>query len=305
MGPTASGKSAIGLFLAQKLNAVIINADTMQCYRDLRVVTARPTDDELAQAPHAMYGIWEAHTHGNTALWQEQAVNEISAAHAGGKLPILLGGTGMYIKSLMEGIAPVPDISDAVRERVRAQWDENPTEVYRLLQEKDPTTATRLEANDKQRVIRALEVVEETGIGLGEWQAREVNPPFAPESYHIHYVDMPREDVYARIDKRFETMMDEGALEEVEALMAKKLPSSMPVMRAHGVPEIMAHIKGEMTRADAIEQAQQNTRNYAKRQMTWLRNQHPDAHAIAADMLGDAQKAGEIAAEIAKSVDRS
>ncbi len=305
MGPTASGKSALGICLAQKLGGVILNADAMQCYADLRIITARPGEEEEAQVPHRLYGIWEAKTHGNTALWQEAAIPEIRDVHAQGRLPILLGGTGMYIKSLMEGLAPIPQISEEVRHDVRQMWEDDPQAAYEKLLKEDRLTAGRLDANDKQRVIRALEVLEETGIGLEEWQAYETTPPFGEDQYLPYYVDMPRELVYERIDKRFEQMIEAGVLEEIKALMDKTLSPSYPIMRAHGVPELMAHLKGKMSLEEAVAKAQQNTRNYAKRQMTWLRNQLPEAAPIPYDLLEDEGKADAFVADLAKRLDPS
>lgn len=254
---------------------VIINADAMQMYRELRILTARPAVEEEAQAPHELYGVLPATTNGSVKLWLEMAVPLIQKAQAEGKVPLLVGGTGMYIKALMEGINNIPPIPDAVRDAVRST--EN---IYEVLQEKDPVMAARLKPGDTQRVLRALEVIEATGESLASFQEKPMVKPLPDGTFKIFFADRPREEIYQRIDARFLQMIEQGALEEVGQLMAQNLSEELPLMRAHGVPELIQYLKGMMRKEEAIAKGQQNTRNYAKRQLTWLRNQFPDAQAI-------------------------
>lgn len=288
MGPTASGKSAIALAIAKHVPAVIINADAMQMVAALRVLSARPSAAEEAQAEHALYGVLPPESPTSVAVWLGLVAPILRRAWAEGKLPLLVGGTGMYIKALMEGLAEVPPIPAAVRERVRALPREA---LYAALEAADPAMAARLKPGDTQRLLRALEVVEATGMSLADWQARRTPPLFPEAEFRCYYTEMRREEVYARIDRRFEAMLEAGALAEVEALMALGLPPETPILRAHGVPELAAYLRGEMPREEAIRKGQQNTRNYAKRQMTWLRNQLPDATPLSG------QKAWEIVME--------
>lgn len=286
MGPTACGKSALALEIAAARPAVIINMDAMQMVRDLRIITARPTVAEEQQAEHALYGVLAAHEPTSVAAWLKLVEPIIRDAWMQEKLPVLVGGTGMYLKALMEGLAAVPKIPHEVREVVRAM---SPGQVRAQLESRDPAMAAALKPGDSQRNARALEVLEATGISLSEWQQRPAEGMFPNARYAIFAVNRPRAEIYKRIDARFENMMNAGALEEVQALMdATSMPASgvsvrdwclgqPPIYRAHGVPELMAFIRGEMSRQEAISKGQQNTRNYAKRQLTWLRNQLPQA----------------------------
>lgn len=270
-GPTGSGKSALALEWAKE-GGVIINADAMQMYRDLRILTARPSEEEEAQVPHRLYGVLDAAETGSVALWLELAVAEIRRVWAEGKTPILVGGTGMYLRALMEGLAPVPEIPEKVRKEVRGYKGE-PGTLHANLAEVDPEMASRLKPGDTQRILRALEVRMATGKSLAEWQETvpEKRLPEAEVELHIH--TLPRKELYARIDRRVLLMLEEGALEEVKALKLRNLPASLPLMRAHGVPEFIRFLNNEMEWNDAIDTIQQNTRNYAKRQETWIRNQ--------------------------------
>ncbi len=286
MGPTASGKTALGISLAQERGGVILNADTMQCYADLRVITARPSEEEEAQAKHRMYGIWSAETMGNAALWMDLVSEEIRRVWAEGKLPILLGGTGMYLKTLQEGISPVPDIPLDLREHIRARWQADPDAFYAELQARDPEAAARFTARDKQRIVRAMEVLEHTGKSLSYWQSQPTQSPLPEAAFKELVVDRPREEVYARIDKRFEWMIEHGAIEEVQALVERlglereSSTPDYPILRALGVPEIRAYLREELSREEMVALGQQKTRNYAKRQLTWIRNQCVDAEKI-------------------------
>lgn len=287
MGPTACGKSALALEIAATRPTVIINMDAMQMVRGLRILTARPTEAEEARAEHALYAVLAPHEPTSVARWLELVEPVIRTAWAQGKLPLLVGGTGMYLKALMDGLAEVPPIPDGVRKRIRAYGN---AQTRALLEEKDSAMAATLKSGDSQRNARALEVIEATGVSLREWQQRGTKPMFADACYKLFAVIHPRAEIYRRIDMRFVSMMEAGALEEVRAFMAATpdLPplgtpirdwrlTKPPIYRAHGVPELMAHLRGEMTRDAAVAIGQQNTRNYAKRQLTWLRNQLAEA----------------------------
>ena len=302
MGPTASGKSALGISIAKRCGGAILNADAMQCYRGLRIITARPSEQEVAQAPHYLYGMWSARTHGNVALWQAAAVAQIQACHDAGQVPILLGGTGMYIKGLTEGLSPVPPISEEVKRQVaalscrlhdgiRTPSCDGVTKLYEALQCYDPRIAKKLDAGDSQRIARALEVVLETGKSLLDWQAESAPAPFAAKQCHFAYLDIDRETLYPRINARFDAMMEAGALEEVRALKAyfnddEIAQKRFPILKSHGVPELMAYLDGQMALEDALEKGKQNTRNYAKRQLTWLRGQVSGAQPLAPNASG-------------------
>ena len=276
-GPTCSGKSALGMALAQRVPIVIINADAMQMYRPLRILTARPSAEEERAVPHALYGHLDAETHSNAALWLAQVVPEIRAAWAQQKLPLLVGGTGMYLKALQQGLARIPPIPDSVRAQVRRL---HTAEAYEALQRADPLMAGRLKPGDTQRILRALEVIQATGASLAAWQAQPAASPL-PEAHVITAALEPaREVLYAKINMRFDGMMQQGALEEVRALVASSTNHSTPIFKAHGVPELAAYLRGEMGQSEAIAHAQQHTRNYAKRQLTWARQQLATAPRI-------------------------
>jgi tRNA dimethylallyltransferase len=282
-GPTASGKSALALGVAQALGGAVINADSMQVYRDLSVVTARPGAGDLAAAPHRLYGVLDGADPCSAARWAALASAEIDAAASDGLLPILCGGTGLYLRTLLGGIAPVPDIPDAVRQAARQRHAElgGPafqTELARL----DPVAAERLNSGDSQRLIRAYEVVAATGMPLAAWQRRAAPAPDRFDPFVVALLP-PRDVLYAAIDARFSRMVEAGALDEVRALVARRLDQDLPVMKAVGVPELTAHLAGAASLDVAIAQAQQASRRYAKRQVTWFR------HQIEADMVIDEQ----------------
>jgi len=276
-GPTASGKSALALRFADTLAAggrrgVIVNADSAQVYADLRVLSARPSPEEEARAEHRLFGAWDGSQSCSAAEWAEAAKREIADVHAAGNLPILVGGTGLYIRTLLDGIAPIPAISDHVRDAVRAM----PTpDAYAELALEDPASHARLDPGDSQRIARALEVVRATGLTLGDWQQRREGGIGDAVSLNPVVMLPEREWLYARCDARFVQMLDEGAVAEVEALLARNLDPDLPVMRAIGVREIAGWLRGEWSREEAIAKGQQATRNYAKRQYTWLRHQPP------------------------------
>ena len=271
-GPTASGKSALALRLAELTGGIIINADASQVYKDLRIVSARPSAEEESRAPHRLFGHLDGATACSAAQWASEAKAEIAAAHAQARLPILVGGTGMYLRTLLEGIAPVPDIDPVIRAEVRAL---PVSEARHCLLAEDPEAAARLDANDSTRIARALEVVRSTGRPIRDWQADLVGGIGDQIRLVPAVLLPPRAWLYERCDRRFEAMLDTDGLAEVEALMARNLDPDLPVMRAIGVPDIAAFLSGALSRDAAIKQGQTATRQYAKRQFTWFRNQPP------------------------------
>jgi tRNA dimethylallyltransferase len=287
-GPTASGKSAAALALAARLGGMIINADSMQVYRELTVLTARPTPDDEAMAPHRLYGMVPAREAYSAGSWRDDAATAIAEAQSEGRVPVLVGGTGLYFKVLLEGLAPVPDIPAEIREHWREQAETLGAEgLYRELALLDPAMAMRLRPSDPQRVARALEVIEATGVSLAEWHGGETSPMLSPDGVVRIVVAPEREVVYAQIDARFDRMVEAGAVEEVRALIALHLHPGLPVMRAHGVRELATHLVGAASLEQAVTKAKTETRRYAKRQMTWLRrfmadwDWFPDAAAAA------------------------
>ena len=271
-GPTASGKSALALELAERGDGIVINCDASQVYADLRILSARPSAQEEARAPHRLFGTLDGAEACSAARWAGEAKREIAAAHAAGKLPILVGGTGLYIRTLLDGIAPVPEIDPAIREAVRAL----PVALaHAALASEDPASAQALAPADTTRVARALEVVRSTGRSIRDWRAHKEGGIGDRISLSPLLLLPPRDWLAARCDARFEAMLDQGAVEEVEALLARGLPPDLPVMRAIGVPEIRDWLAGQITREAMIDRAQIATRQYAKRQYTWFANQPP------------------------------
>ena len=273
-GPTASGKSALAMDVADAFKGTVINADSMQVYRDLRVITARPEPEDEARVPHRLYGILDASEVCSAARWRDLALAEIAACHAADRLPILCGGTGLYLKALMEGLSPTPDIPDDIRSSVRARCDrDGPQAVHALLAEKDPEMARRLNPTDPQRVCRALEVVLATDRSLADWQNDPADGP--PDGVFFKTIALlpPRDVLYDGINRRFANMVESGALEEVRALSARALDPKLPAAKALGVPELAAYLAGDMPLEIAVETAATKSRRYAKRQMTWLRRQ--------------------------------
>ena len=271
-GPTASGKTALALALAKRTDCVIINADSAQVYADLPILSAAPSPEELAQAPHRLFGYLDG-AHGcSAAQWAADAKAECEAAWAVGRLPVLVGGTGLYLNTLLFGIAPIPEIPAEIREGVRATPVVQAHEALRSL---DPETAERLSPTDTTRVARALEVIRATGRSIMAWREERVGGISGDITLSPLLLLPPRDWLYARCDVRFAAMVEAGAMEEVRNLLARNLPPETPVMRAIGVPELAAHIRGELTLDDAIALAAQSTRRYAKRQFTWFRGQSP------------------------------
>jgi tRNA dimethylallyltransferase len=271
-GPTASGKSALALALAQRLGGTVINADSMQIYRDLRIVTARPSRAEEEGAPHVLYGVRAAAEPGSVAWWRGEALAAMAVAHAAGRVPILCGGTGMYFLSLIQGLADIPPPGDAARAEARALLaDIGPAALHARLAEEDPATAARLTPADGQRLARAWEVWRGTGQGLAAWQ-RAGNAGAAPWRFRSILLDPPRDALRGAIEARFDAMLAQGALDEVRALMAQQLSPALPAMRAHGVPELAKHLAGLCTLHQARALACIATSQYTKRQATWFRH---------------------------------
>jgi tRNA dimethylallyltransferase len=275
-GPTASGKSALALALAERLGGVIINADSMQVYRDLKIITARPRADEEARVPHRLYGHIDAAENYSVGRWLRDAETVLAEAEAGRRLPIFVGGTGLYFKALTRGLAAVPPIPPQIRDALRARLvEKGPHALHLLLQERDSASAARLLPGDGVRIVRALEVLEATGRPLSEWQQTGKPPLIDPASAVQVFLTPERAELYRRIDARFDAMIKAGALEEVRAVDARALDPRLPAMKAHGVPWLRRHLAGEITLAEAIEGAKKDTRHYSKRQLTWFRNQMP------------------------------
>ena len=274
-GPTASGKSALAVALAEVYGGLIVNADALQVYRDLRILTARPDDAALARAPHRLYGWLDAAERGSVGRWRALALQEIAAAQTAGLLPIMVGGTGLYLRALQYGLAAIPAA-------VRAEA----AELHRVLggpafRERlaalDPAAAERLPAGDRQRLVRAFEVIRATGVPLGEWQHRAAAA--IPYRFASLLLLPPRPILYAACDARLARMIEQGGLNEARALLARGLDPTLPAMKAVGVPELMRHLRGEIGLDQAILLAQRATRRYAKRQTTWFRHQMaPDLH---------------------------
>jgi tRNA dimethylallyltransferase len=276
-GPTASGKSALALELAAKIRGVIINADSMQVYRDLRVITARPTADEEARAPHKLYGHVDAAENYSVGRWLRDARDAIAEAKIAGRVPIIVGGTGLYFLALTRGLAAVPSIPPEIRTEVRGRLEsEGVAPLYAELTARDPVTAQRLMPGDRARITRALEVVLATGRSLSDWHREGMPAVVDPARAAKFFLDVDREELGRRIDTRFDAMLAQGALAEVEQLAARGLNPMLPAMKAHGVPWLIRHLRGEIGLEEAAEGGKRDTKRYTKRQATWFRNQAPD-----------------------------
>ncbi|SPP93802.1 tRNA (adenosine(37)-N6)-dimethylallyltransferase MiaA [Bradyrhizobium vignae] len=276
-GPTASGKSALALELALATDGVVINADSMQVYRDLRIITARPTAADEALVPHRLYGHVDAAVNFSAGAWVSDAAKALDGARAQGRLPIFIGGTGLYFKALTAGLSVVPPIPAEVRDDVRARLERNGVEaLHAELARRDPPAAERLNLRDRTRIARALEVIEATGRSLLDWQ-QEGQPPLLPkDSFRAVFLAPERDELYARIDARFDAMLGAGALREVERLAARHLDPLLPAMKAHGVPALIRHLRGGLSLEEAAGIGRADTRHYAKRQFTWFRHQLPE-----------------------------
>jgi len=254
------------------LGGVVINGDSLQCYLDLRILTARPDEAAERRVPHRLYGFLDAGERGSAARWRALAIAEIAAATKAGRLPIVVGGTGLYLRALENGLAPVPEIPEEIRrEAVGLHRVLGGTVFHERLGQLDPAAAQRLLPVDKQRLIRAFEVVRATGVPIGDWQRRAGRPP----AYRFGTILLapPRDRLYAACDARFARMIASGALAEAVALAARGIDPDLPAMKAVGLPELLSHLRGEVQLDDAITAAQRATRRYAKRQITWFRHQ--------------------------------
>lgn len=291
-GPTCSGKSALALGLAERLDGTIINADAMQCYRELRVITARPTAAEELLVPHRLYGVRPAAEPGHAAWWRGAALAALAAARAEGRVPILCGGTGLYLAALVQGIAEIPEVAEEIRAESRRLLAElGPHRLHAALATADPATAAGLRPSDSQRLARAWEVWRATGRGLAAWQAQPGVP--APWRFAVFLLDPPREALRTAIAGRFAAMLEQGALAEVRELLALGLDAALPAMRAHGVPELAAHLRGDISLAEAERRAVLATGQYTKRQATWFRHRRlvdsACTHMIHARIAGPTQ----------------
>ena len=283
-GPTASGKSALALRLAEKLGGTIVNTDSMQVYRDLRIITARPSPAEEARVPHRLYGHVDAAENYSVGRWCRDVAEALAETVAQGRVPILVGGTGLYFKALTRGLAAVPPIPAEIRAQVRGRLQsEGVAPLYDELAKRDPVTAQRLMPNDRSRISRALEVVLATGRSLSDWH-RDGQPALIdPERAAKVFITCERRQLVARIETRFAAMLKAGALEEVGVLAARRLDPMLPAMKAHGVPWLIRHLNGEISLDEAAEGSIMDTRRYAKRQVTWFRNQMKDWPSAAPD----------------------
>src|SRR3954469_18720566 len=281
-GPTASGKSALALELAQKTGGVVINTDSMQVYRDLSIITARPTMEEEARVPHRLYGHVDAAVNFSAGAWVADAEKVLAEARAERRLPIFIGGSGLYFKALTRGLSAVPPIAPEIRDAVRARLERDGVEaLHAELARRDRVSAERLKPRDRTRIARALEVVEATGRTLPDWHREGLPPLLPPDEFSALFLAPEREQLYARIDARFDAMLEAGALEEVAALAGRKLDPLLPAMKAHGVPALIRYLGGEITREQAAEIGRADTRHYAKRQFTWFRHQLPEFEWVA------------------------
>jgi tRNA dimethylallyltransferase len=275
-GPTASGKSALALRLAEALGGTVINADSMQVYRDLRIITARPAADEETRVPHRLYGHVDAAVNFSVGAWCADASAAIAEVRAAGRIPILAGGTGLYFKALTQGLSAVPPTPPEVRAAVRAAIEtRGVAAMHAELARRDPEVAARLRPNDSTRVGRALEVLQSTGRSLAEWQRDGMPAVLDPAETVRVFLTPDRAELYGRIGRRFDAMLVAGALEEVGALHARGLDPLLPAMKAHGVPWLRRHLAGEIALQEAAAGAKMDTRRYTRRQITWFRNQMP------------------------------
>jgi len=287
-GPTASGKSALAVAIARRFGGTVVNADSMQVYRDLRTITARPTDAEEASAPHRLYGHVDGAINYSAMRYVADVAGVLAELGQAGSLPVLVGGTGLYFKALTEGFSAIPPVPDAVRTAFRTRVAEQETELLHAeLGRLDPAMAERLKAGDRMRIMRALEVMEATGRSIASFQGERHPGPLDGLPLLKLFVSPEREEVRARIDRRFEQMMAQGALEEVAALRERRLDPLLPVMRAHGVPGLIAHLDGTIGLDEAITRGQADTRAYAKRQVTWFRHQMAGWQAVAPEAALD------------------
>jgi len=274
-GPTASGKTALALHAAERLNGEIVNADSMQVYAGLDLIAAQPNAAETAAAPHHLFASLDPSERCSVGRWSRLALEQIAEIQARGRTPILVGGTGLYFKALLDGLAPAPDIPDAVQREVQALFDSGGLSALRdEARRLDPEAASRIADGDRQRLMRIVAVARATGCTLSELQ-KDTRPLIDPDTAFGVAITPPREALYARIEARFDQMIDAGALEEARALATRDLDPSLPALKAVGLPPLLAHLAGESSLEAAIETAKRDSRRYAKRQFTWFSNQHP------------------------------
>jgi tRNA dimethylallyltransferase len=273
-GPTASGKSALALRLATALGGVVINTDSLQVYRDLSVLTARPSTDEEALVPHFLFGHVDGAVNYSAGLWLSDTSYALDRAKNAERLPVFVGGTGLYFKALTQGLSAIPEVPKEVRAEVRARAKNVPVaDLHAELMRHDPESAARLRPSDPQRILRAFEVLAATGKGLASFQASRSAPLLDMKRVFAVFLSPEREVLKARIDARFEAMLRAGALQEVAALRERRLDPTLPVMRAHGVPDLIAYLDGDISLLRAAERAKRDTRSYARRQWTFARHQ--------------------------------
>ncbi len=288
-GPTASGKSALALELAEMLGGTIVNADSMQVYRDLRIITARPAPEEEARAPHRLYGHVDAAENYSVGRWCRDVGEALAEIDQAGRIPILIGGTGLYFRALTAGLAAVPAIPAEIRSQVRARLaGEGIRSLYAELIACDTRTANRLMPNDRARITRALEVILATGRSLSDWHREGMQALVDPARAAKVFLTCERKELVARIETRFAGMLEAGAPGEVKALALRKLDPLLPAMKAHGVPWLLRHLAGEISLDEAAAGGIMDTRRYAKRQLTWFRNQMKDWPWMSADQARDA-----------------
>jgi tRNA dimethylallyltransferase len=275
-GPTASGKSALALRLAERLDGEIVNADALQLYADLRILSARPTTEEEAVAPHHLFGVADGADGWSVGRWLGAALPVLSDIAERGRRAIVVGGTGLYFRALTKGLAEIPAVPAAARQAAAAAYERLGEVAFReALAARDPAAAARIAPGDRQRLLRAYEVAEATGRALTDWQAG-TTAPLRPDQWRGVVLEPDRKTLYARCDARLSAMVEAGALDEVCTLIDRRLDPLAPVMKAVGVRELAAHLRGDLTLAEAVALAQKETRRYAKRQLTWFRNQTPD-----------------------------
>jgi tRNA dimethylallyltransferase len=288
-GPTASGKSALALAIAERVGGVVINTDSMQVYRDLKIITARPGAEEEARVPHLLYGHVDAAENYSVGRFLADAAGALAEAHRLARVPIFVGGTGLYFKSLTAGLAAIPPVPAEIRAAVRARIEaEGAPALHAELAARDPVTAARLRPADRPRIARALEVLEATGRSITDWHSEGMAPLFDPARVARIFLSPERALLYRRIDARFDAMLAAGALEEVRALAARHLDPLLPAMKAHGVPWLIRFLQGTITLEAAAEEAKKDTRHYAKRQFTWFRHQLADWPRVAPEAAFDA-----------------
>ena len=273
VGPTASGKSALAIELALKYNGVIINADASQVYKDIPIVSAAPDEDDKVKVEHVLYGILEADEKKSVSDWVKLATDAIKKVWDQGKLPIVTGGTGFYIESLINGMSPIPETKHEAKTKVATIFDETGVEgAYKYLQQVDSEGAKKVNPNDTTRVRRALEIFIDTGISISEWFEKPMIKPLKEADFKAVLLLPKLSDIEEKCSKRFDMMIENGAIEEVEKLLSKNIADEMPVMKAIGVPELKRYLKGEISKSKAVSEAKLRTRQYAKRQLTWFRN---------------------------------